>query len=791
MSNHGRVVHAALAEPTMTLQIAFLLAVLGVMVVLFLTEKLPVELTAFAGLAVLALAGYVEPSEAFEGFASPAVITMLSVFFVSAALLHTGVADSAARAIHNIVGPREKLLVVFLMLVAGLLSAFMNNVAATAVLMPAVASLCKQASIAPSRLYMPLAFGAILGGTTTLVGTPPNLLTAEVMSDRGMEPFGLFEFTPFGAALLTAGILYMLTVGRWLLPDSGMSAQAGGQGDLTQIYRLRERLFSIHVPVGSPLDGATLRDARLSTALGVNVVAVLRGGGKELAPAPDFVIRGDDQLLVEGKFSDVEHLIGVQGLRVAKTRKTSLREASGVFTGVVIRIPEGNPAVGQTVQALRVRDRFGVLVAAVWRGHEVVHDRPGGLPLEAGDELLLVGQREQVEEVAASPQTDVVEIGRTAVERLDGVAFELAVGEGSTMVGKTLRESRIGELVGLTVIGVMRDGKLAAVGPEDMLEARDRMLVTGEPTRIASLLEVGDVEVKAAAPETAIASDSVLVVEAVVAPRASIAGRTVKELDFRERYGLQVLAIWREGAPLHEGIADLTLSIGDALLLQGPAAKVQLLVSNPDFLMLSPGLQEVRRTNKAPFALAGLAMMVALVAGGYYPIQVAAFSAAVFVVLTGALTMPEAYRAIEWRAIFLVAAVLPVGIAMERTGAAALIADGVVNYAGQLGPMAVLVSLLILSSALSQGLDGAPTVVLLAPVVFLLADELAISPRPLMMGVGLAASAAFLTPFSHKANLLVMGAGGYRVNDFIRVGSVLTVIVLGLLALLIPLLLPF
>jgi di/tricarboxylate transporter len=611
------------------------------------------------------------------------------------------------------------------------------------------------------------------------------------MSERGIEPFALFDFTPFGLALLAAGILYMLTLGRWLLPDRGMGTVGAAQGDLTQIYRLRERLFSIHVPEGTPMDGTSLRQTRIGTALRVNVVAVVRDGHKHLAPSPDFVIRADDTLLVEGKFSDVKHLVGVQGLQMEASHKTNLREASGIFTGLVIRIVEGSSEVGQTVQSMRVRERYGVLVAAVWRDGEVVHDRPGGLPLHVGDELLLVGQREQIEEVAASPQTDVVEIGPSAVGRLDGVAFELAVAEGSTMAGATLRDSRIGELVGLTVIGVVRAGELLAVGPEDVLAAGDRLLVTGEPTRVASLMDVGSVELSQETPEAEIESETVLVVEAVIAPRSSIAGRSLKELNFRERYNLQVLAIWREGEPIHEGLPDLVLRIGDALLLQGPTAKIQLLAPDPDFLVLTPGLQEVRRVSKAPFALAGLALMVTLVAAGYFPIQVAAFVAAVFVVLTGALTMPEAYRAIEWRAIFLVAAVLPVGIAMERSGAAALMADGVVNSAGQLGPMAVLVSLLVLSSALSQGLDGAPTVVLLAPVVFLAADQLGISPRPLMMGVGLAASAAFLTPFSHKANLLVMGAGGYRVGDFIRVGSVLTVIVLGLMALMIPWFLPF
>ena len=775
----------------MTLEIGFLFAIIAVMIYFFLTEKLPVELTAFTGLALLALTGYVGPTEAFQGFASPAVITMLSVFFVSTALLRTGVADSAAGAIQKLVGPREKLLTVFLMLVAGLLSAFMNNVAATAVLMPAVASLAKQMSIAPSRLFMPLAFGAILGGTTTLVGTPANLLTAQVMGAHGVEPFKLFDFAPFGIVLLAAGMLYMLTIGQWLLPNRGTGSTMATPGDLTEIYRLRERLFSIRVPQGSPMDGITLRDARIGTALGVNVVAIVREGEKQLAPPPEFMIRAEDRLLVEGRFSDVEHLMTVQGLELAYSNQVDLREASGIFTGIVIRVSENSDIVGKTVQALRVRERYGVLVAAIWRGGEITHDRPGGLPLHVGDEVLFVGQREQIEQVAASPQTDVIEIGPSAVGRLEGIGFELKINAGSTMAGKNLRESRMGELVGLTVLGVLRSGELITIGLDDIFEVGDRLLVTGEPARVGSLMGVGNVELEGEASETEIESASVRVVEAVVAPRSAIAGHTLEELNFREHYNLQVLAIWREGEPIHEGLADIRLRIGDALLLQGRATKIELLGPNPDFLMLTPGLEEVRRTKKAPFALAGLGMMVLFVVGGYFPIQVAAFAAAVFVVLTGALTMQEAYRAIEWRAIFLVAAVLPVGVAMERSGAAALIANGIVDSVGSIGPFAVLVSLLVLSSALSQGLDGAPTVVLLAPVVFLAAEQLGISPRPLMMGVGLAASAAFLTPFSHKANLLVMSAGGYRVGDFTRVGSALTIIVLGLLALMIPWLLPF
>jgi di/tricarboxylate transporter len=183
--------------------------------------------------------------------------------------------------------------------------------------------------------------------------------------------------------------------------------------------------------------------------------------------------------------------------------------------------------------------------------------------------------------------------------------------------------------------------------------------------------------------------------------------------------------------------------------------------------------------------------MIGLVVSGQQPIHVAAFTAATLVILFGALTMQEAYRAIEWRAIFLVAAVLPVGLAMERTGAAQLMADSVAEIAGPFGPYAILAALVGLASLLSQGLDGAPAVVLLAPVVLQTAQNLDISPYPLMMGVSLAASAAFMTPFSHKANLLVMGAGGYRSSDYLKVGTPLTLLLFVLLVLLVPVFFPF
>jgi di/tricarboxylate transporter len=241
---------------------------------------------------------------------------------------------------------------------------------------------------------------------------------------------------------------------------------------------------------------------------------------------------------------------------------------------------------------------------------------------------------------------------------------------------------------------------------------------------------------------------------------------------------------------VYKDLGTLVLRFGDALLLHGPREKIRLLTDDPDFVLLSRPALPARRTDKAPVALGSLGLMILLVATGWYPIHVAAFAGAVSTVLFGALKMEQAYRAIEWRAIFLVAAILPVGVAMERSGAAEFLSDLVVRLAGAYGPYGFLAALVILSSMLSQGLDGAPTVVILAPVVFHTAEQLGVSPYPLMMAVGLAASAAFMTPFSHKANLLVMSAGGYKPMDYVKVGTPLTILVLALIVILVPVFFP-
>jgi di/tricarboxylate transporter len=782
----------------MTFEIGFLFAVLAGMVYLFLTEKIPVDLTAFLGLVVLVFAGYVKPTEAFSGFSSSAVITMLSIFIVSASLLHTGVADRVGARIHRWVGAREIPLVVTLMVAAGLLSAFMNNIAATAVLMPAVASLCRQAEIQPARLFMPLAFGAILGGTTTLVGTPPNILVAEMLRDRGLKPFTLFDFTPLGLVLLGCGVLYMVTFGRRLLPDRGPDSERK-TGDRAPVREVQSRLFSIHVPDGSPMDGKDLRDLRLGTALGVQVVATVRNDRRRLAPDPETVLAGGDELLVEGRFEDLRELLRVQGVEVERIRVAEVPRPSRGVSGVRARLTAGSPLAGRSLRELRFRDRFGLVVLGIRRNGGLFREGLAEMALREGDRLLALGTREQVDELAAQPDFEVREVGMSAVQQLQDDLYLIRLPESSFLAGKTVAESRLGELAGLTVAGIVReDTTRLGVSPDDVLQPGDRLLVTGEPSRIVRLLELGDIRLDPEVSEThqELESAEVGVAEAVVAPRSSIAGRTPAELRFRDRYGLQILSLWRQGKPVRTNLAHLALQFGDSLLLQGPHDRIHQIAADLDFVVLTEAARQPRRPQKAVFALGGLALMVGLVVAGLQPIHVAAFTAAALVVLFGALTMQEAYRAVEWRAIFLVAAILPVGQAMERSGAAELLAQSVIRLSEVfgsegLGGYVVLAALVVLSSLLSQGLDGAPAVVLLFPVVTRIAEDMSLSPDPFMMGIGLAASAAFMTPFSHKANLLVMGAGGYRSMDYVRVGTPLTVGLLLLMVLLVPVFFPF
>jgi di/tricarboxylate transporter len=775
-----------------TLEIGVLLGILSVMVILFLTEKLPIDLTAFLGLATLTLLNYVPLDQAFSGFSSPAVITMLSVFIVSGGLEHTGVADMVGNRVHRWVGDREPALIVVIMMAAGLMSAFMNNIAAVVVLMPAVGSIARRSGVSPSRLFMPLSFGAILGGTTTLVGTPPNILVAELLADRGIEPFSLFDFTPVGLALLGLGTLYMATVGRFMLPRRQLDNGRPDRRELVDIYQIQDRLFSIRVPADSPMDGRTLAEVKLGRTLGVQVVAILRQGRKELAPSAETIIRGDDVFLVEGRMEDLQELVKARGLEFRKTGLFDLPHPRSGVTGVRVKIAPGSSLAGKTLSQVGFRTEYGLVVLTIQRGEQSLRGHLGDTALEEHDELIALGARADVDRLASRTDLEIQSVGLRAVKQLQEHVYLVRVPDHSPLVGETVGSSRLGRFADFTIGGLVRDERTQlTVSPDEVIRAGDGFLVTGQPEEIVDLLGMFEEGIDEERPEPLIESDAVGVVEATLTPRSRCLGSTIAELRFRKRYGLQILAVWREGRPIRAHLGGIRLRFGDALLLQGSWDRIKDLSADEDFVVLLHSGARPARGNRAPFAIGALLLMIGMVTTGFAPIHLAAFTAASITLLLRTLTMEEAYRAIGWRAIFLVAAVLPAGIAVESSGAALLLANGVTEMAGPLGPYAILSVLVVLSSLLSQGLDGAPAVVLVTPVALEAAQQLGLSVYPVMMGVGLAASAAFMTPFSHKANLMVMGAGGYRTMDYLKVGTPLTLVLLALLVVLVPLFFSF
>ena len=277
----------------------------------------------------------------------------------------------------------------------------------------------------------------------------------------------------------------------------------------------------------------------------------------------------------------------------------------------------------------------------------------------------------------------------------------------------------------------------------------------------------------------------------MLSPHTTLVGKTLREINFRAKYGLSVLAIWRGGSAYRSNLRDMALRFGDALLLYGPRQRLRMLGSEPDFLVLTEEAQEAPKSKKMPIALLIMALVLLPVILGWVSIAVSAVVGVVLMILTRCLSMEEAYRYIEWKAVFLIAGMLPLGIAMEKTGAARFLAEVMLSMIGDLGPVAVMAGLFILAALASQIMPNPAVAVLLAPVALNAASDLGVSPFPLMMTVAVSASAAFLSPVGHSANVLVMGPGGYRFSDYIKVGLPLTLAILIVVILVMPIFWPF
>jgi len=771
-------------------QILGVLAILLVSLVFFVTEWIPMDVVALMVLGALALSGLVTPTDALSGFSNPAVVTVWAMFILSEGLTRTGIAAVIGRQVMRVAGTGEARLVIVIMLTAGVLSALMNNIGVAALMLPVVMDIARQTGIAPSRLLMPLAYSTLLGGLTTLIGTPPNLLVSGALREAGFAPFGLFDFTPVGLSVMLGGTVFVALLGRRLLPvrDAARDMARGDDKELREQYALHERSFVIRVPKGSLLAGKTLAESYLGSAAGLNVIGVIHDGRLSPAPDPTQPLREESRLLVEGRLDRFNEIRGWRELRIDDSALDLRSLVSDQIELRETRIPAGSVLAGRTLTQAGLHRRFGVNVLAVRRGETLCRTQLGSFALGDGDQLLLQGRTEQLRALAET--AEVGDVQPTPLDRiseiyqLDARLFIVCVPHDSVLVGESLADSRLGDAFGLRVLGIFREQQLQLLPePGDVLAADDRLLLEGRRASLDVLRGLQQLEIERETPDLRdLESSEVSMVEVVLSPRSSLVGCTLPELEFRKNYSLQVLAIWREGTAHRSDLRNMALRFGDALLLLGRREKLAFLARQPDFLVLTGEVQEPPKTRLAPVAALIMLAVIVPVLLGWLPIYISAVVGVIAIVLSGCLSMGDAYRAIDWRSIFLIAGMLPLGTAMQSSGTANFLAEGVTGLLGPLGPWPLILGLYLLTALGTTVIPTAALVVLMSPIVLRSSAELRIAPQGPMMAIAMAASASFTSPISHPANVLVMGLGGYRFVDYVKLGVPLAVVVLLIVA---------
>jgi di/tricarboxylate transporter len=639
----------------------------------------------------------------------------------------------------------------------------MNDIGVASLFLPVVIDIARRTKQPPSKLLMPLAFAALLGGLNTLIGTPPNILISDALKEAGLRPFQMFDYTPVGILVLLAGTVFMALVGRRLLPSRDPAGEFSTEHakDFKALYELHDRMVVLNLPKGSFLHGKTLAESRLGSVLGLNVVAVIRDGHTQLSPQAAFTLQTGDRLLVEGRLEQLSELHSKNHLVLEKDGFEVERLVSAEIELVEARLSPGSSLIGQTLRQIGFRHSYAVVVLAILREGIPYRTNLETIPLLGDDVLLIQGYREQLDELGDDPDLTITNPTSFTDYRLEERFMIVQVPEDSTLVGKSLIESQLGDSYGLGVMGIIRAGETQLIpSPDEKLQAEDTLLVKGKQSDLLLLDGLQSLEIDSQ-------------------PLPDLG-----ELE-SEEIGLVETRAYRSN------LRDNPLRFGDALLLYGPRDRLRMLGSEPDFLVLTEGAQIAPRQEKIPMALLVMGIVLVPAIFGWLPISISAIIGVSLMILTKCLTMEEAYRAINWKAIFLIAGMLPLGIAMEQTGAAQFLANAMVGLIGEMGPLMVMAGFFILAALTSQFMPNPAVAVLLAPIALRTASDLGISPYPVMMAVAVSASAAFLSPVGHSANVLVMGPGGYRFSDYLKLGIPLTLVVLAVVLLVMPVFWPF
>lgn len=568
------------------------LAVLAGALILFVWDRFRYDLVSLAALLAAVLLGVVPAGKAFSGFSDQVVVVVASALVVSKALTKGGLAERLLHRIgHHLTTTTRQVGV--LVVVVTLLSAFMKNIGALAMFIPLALQATRRTRTSPSRLMMPLAFGSLLGGIMTLIGTSPNIIVSRMRLEMTGRPFEMFDFLPVGAAVAAVGVLYLM-VGWRLLPERRPSSSAPDERSLIQDYMVELRFAP-----ESPLIGGTVGDLERLGGGNLTVATILRGKGQAYVPAGHWRFLAEDVVVVETD---------------PKTLQTVLAHARMELAGK----PEGDT--------------------------------------EAWEELALL--------------------------------------------------------------------------------------------------------------------------EAVIAPRSPLIGRSAEDFYLRSRFGVNLLAVGRAGRQYVTHIREMVLQGGDVIVLQGPRHSLPDTVTALGCIPLAYPSVSLTRKRGRDFSLLILAAAIVLMSLGMLPVSIGFFGAAVVLILTRHISLREAYEAIDVPIVVLLACLIPISDAIHQTGATEVIADAIGSAAVVLPPQALVVLMLAVAMMLTPVLNNAATVLVMAPIAISLAGRLGVNPDALLMAVAIGAACDFLTPIGHQCNTLVMGPGGYKFADYWRLGLPLSIIVL-------------
>ena len=471
----------------MTIQIGLVLAILVVSLVLFVSEKIRMDLVALMVLGTLVMTGLVTPPEAVAGFSNPAVVAVWAMFILSDGLTRTGIANVIGHTVLRLAGQTEGRMIVVIMLTAGLLSAFMNNIGVAALMLPVVVEIARRTRIPASRLLMPLAYSTLLGGLMTLIGTPPNLLISEALTQNGNAPLKLFDFTPLGGAVMIIGVLFVTLFGRFLLPKRHAERDKHvSQRSLRSQYKLHEHTFMRRVPRFSVLVGKTLAESRIGTSTGLIILALVREGRSETLPSRQTILRGGDGILVQGRLDQFRELRRWSDLVIEREAPVLKSMVAAKVAYAEVTIADTSPLISELVRDAAFRTRFNVAVVGLWRKDRYRLTNLAYVPLRTGERILVQGGFAALEQLEKFSDFSAIEILST--ERLqeqhhtEERMFVVRLPKTSELVGATLRKSRLGDVFDFRVAAIFREGTLKVMprGDETLIGG-DLLLIEGQP----------------------------------------------------------------------------------------------------------------------------------------------------------------------------------------------------------------------------------------------------------------------------------------------------------------------